>query len=110
MVHWLENEKFDDKRKRRLCKKLRIDPNDFRLTLDFLVNKVIPKVLNIEGGCTITLHSPDIHRDFPKDYWLCRIEPTMKCIGLLGGWVSQEENKTPELALVKTMAVALQVW
>lgn len=110
MVHWLENEKFNDKRRQRLCKKLGISLGNFKLNMGFLVNEAIPKVLNIEEGCTITLRSPDIHRDFPKDYWLCRIEPTREHIGSFGGWVSQEENKTPELALVKAIAVALQVW
>ncbi|MBA7663073.1 hypothetical protein ES703_71111 [subsurface metagenome] len=110
MVHWMENEKFTKARKQRLCQKLGISESSFRLNVHWLINVALPKVLDTEDGCTITFHSPDIHRDFPRKYWLCRIEPTRWCIGIFGGWVSQEENKTLALALVKAIAVAYQVW
>lgn len=105
-----QENKFSKDRKARLCEKLEICPDDFKPKLEYLFKVVLPKVLNIEDGCTITLHSPDIHRDFPNRDWLCRIEPTRMHIGMFGGWVSQEEHKTIELALIKTIAVALQVW
>ena len=109
MVHWLEQYEFTDERKQRLCQELGINEDDFQLNLQWIMDVVLPKVLELENGCTITLCSPDLHRDFPRKYWNCRIDP-IKCKALFSGWISQEENTTPILAIVKAIAVAYQVW
>lgn len=65
--------------------------------LSNLFRYAVPKAIEIEDGRSIDFRSPDTHRDFPSDYWLCRIEGCFS--SMFGGWIAQEKGETPARAL-----------
>ena len=65
--------------------------------LSNLFRYAVPRAVDIEGGNSIEFSSPDIVRDFPKNYWLCRIEGRFS--SMFGGWIAQEKGETPARAL-----------
>ena len=68
-----------------------------KYALSNLFRYAVPKAQDTENGASIEFTSPDIHRDFPQDYWVCRIDGRYS--SMFGGWIAQEKGETSARAL-----------
>lgn len=97
LEHYLKDITIANKLLNDWCGTSGVDYYKGKCALSNLFRYAVPKAQDTEGGAEVFFTSPDIHRDFPRNYWTCRIDGRYS--SRFGGWIAQEEGETPARAL-----------